>query len=197
MGKYDELMQACLSTGSYCLLDIHNFAHYNGDIIGQGGPTDEQFVELWTQLATKYAKDDKVVFQIMNEPHDLDMTIWAATCQKVVTAIRKAGATSQMILLPGTNFDSAGTLVSDGSAALLMNLTNPDGSTDDLILDIHKYLDINNSGDNVECVTNNIDAFTTVAAYLRKVNRKGIVSETGGSSDPSVSYLCPASEVLH
>src|SRR6187551_1073402 len=75
LGRYDQLMQACLGTGAYCMIDIHNFARFNGDgaIIGQGGPPDEQFVNLWTQLATKYASNERVVFELMNEPHHLDV----------------------------------------------------------------------------------------------------------------------------
>lgn len=42
-------------------------ARWNGQIIGQGGPTNEQFVSLWTQLASKYASNTKMVFGIMNE----------------------------------------------------------------------------------------------------------------------------------
>ncbi|KAB5533509.1 glycoside hydrolase superfamily [Coniochaeta sp. 2T2.1] len=185
LSKYDQVMQACFATGAYCMIDIHNFARWNGGIIGQGGPTDEQFVGLWTQLATKYAANPKVVFGLMNEPHDLDINIWAETCQKVVTAIRNAGAKSQTILLPGTNFDSAATLVSSGSAEALIAITNPDGSTDGLLLDIHKYLDVDNSGTHSECVTDNTAAFATVAGFLRENGRQGLVSETGASSAAS------------
>ncbi|KAI1075401.1 glycoside hydrolase family 5 protein [Whalleya microplaca] len=183
LAQYDQLIQACLATGAHCMIDIHNFARWNGGIIGQGGPTDDQFVSLWSQLATKYAGDAKVVFELMNEPHDLDIGIWAQTCQKAVTAIRQAGATAQMILLPGTNFDSAASLVESGGAAALLDITNPDGSTDNLLLDIHKYLDEDNSGTHAKCTTDNIDAFTTVAEFLRNKGRKGLVSETGASSD--------------
>ncbi|KAJ8108916.1 hypothetical protein ONZ43_g6280 [Nemania bipapillata] len=189
--KYNQLVQACLATGAYCMIDIHNFARWNGQIIGQGGPTDEQFASFWGQLAGKYASSEKIVFEIMNEPHDLDIGIWAQTCQKVVTAIREAGATSQMILLPGTNFDSAATLVSSGSADALFAVTNPDGSTDNLLLDIHKYLDEDNSGTHATCTTNNIDAFTTIAQYLRSKGRKGLISETGASSDASCAERQP------
>ncbi|KAH9906395.1 endoglucanase 2 [Xylariomycetidae sp. FL2044] len=186
LAKYDQLMQACLATGAYCMIDIHNFARWNGEIIGQGsGPTDDDFVGLWSQLATKYASEAKVVFELMNEPHDLDINIWAQTCQKAVTAIREAGASAQMILLPGTNFDSAATLVSTGSADALFAVTNPDGTTDNLLLDIHKYLDEDNSGTHAQCTTDNVDAFGTLAAYLREKGRKGFVSETGASSDSS------------
>lgn len=167
------------------MIDIHNFARWNGGIIGQGGPTDDQFVGLWTQLASKYAANSKVVFELMNEPHDLDINIWAQTCQKVVNAIREAGATSQMILLPGTNFDSAATLVSSGSAESLLGIINPDGTTDGLLLDVHKYLDVDNSGTHSECVSDNTAAFATVADFLRQKGRQAIVSETGASSAKS------------
>lgn len=106
-----------------------------------------------------------------------------------------------MILLPGTNFDSAATLVSSGSVAALMNITNPDGTTDNLLLDIHKYLDEDNSGTHMTCTTNNIDAFTTVTDALRQAGRKGFVSESGASSDSTVSepffapfFPCPLCE---
>jgi len=186
-GNFDQIMQACIKTGAYCAIDIHNFARFNGKIIGQGGPTDAEFVDLWTQLATAYANDTRVVFGLMNEPHDLDMDLWAATVQKVVTAIRKI-APKQLILLPGANFTSAGAVVSSGSGALLIKITNPDKSTDGLILDVHKYLDSDNSGTHAICVTDNVaDAFTPLATFLRTNNRMAMVSETGAGSNTNVS----------
>ena len=82
----------------------------------------------------------------MNEPHDIpDINAWADSVQAAVTAIRNAGATSQLILLPGNNWTSAETFVSNGSGAALSQVTNPDGSIDKLIFDVHKYLDYDNS----------------------------------------------------
>ncbi|CZR67810.1 related to cellulase precursor [Phialocephala subalpina] len=175
-GKYDQLMQACLGTGTYCAIDIHNFARWNNQIIGQSsGVTNGQFTSLWTQLATKYASSTKVIFGLMNEPHDLDVPTWATTVQAAVTAIRNAGASSQMILMPGTNFASAGQFVSSGSADALLAITNPDGSTTGLIYDLHKYLDVDNSGTHAECTTDNIaDAFQIAADYLRTNGRQAL-----------------------
>lgn len=198
VSKYDQLVQSCLNTGAYCIIDIHNFARWDGRIIGQGGPTGEQFARFWGQLAGKYAANDRIIFELMNEPHDLDVGIWAQTCQKAVTAVREAGATSQMILLPGTNFDSAATLVSSGSADALLAIRNPDGSTDNLLLDIHKYLDEDNSGTHAACTTDNTDAFTTVAQYLRSKGRKGFVSETGASNDAScMAAFCAQNTLIN
>lgn len=186
---YDKLFSLCLATDSLCVIDLHNSGYVNGSLIGQGGPTDAQFADLWAQLATKYADNSKVLFGIMNEPHDLDVDIWATTVQAAVTAVRKAGATSQMILLPPSNFQSAATLVSGGSGKALMAITNPDGSTDNLIFDLHQYLDINNSGSHTTCTTNNIGGFTTAADFLRANNRLGMITETGAGNDSSVSLV--------
>jgi endoglucanase len=102
----------------------------------------------------------------MNEPHDIpDMTIWAASVQEAVTAIRNAGATTQLILLPGNDFTGAQTFVSNGSAGNLSNVHNLDGSNTSLIFDVHKYLDVDGSGQLLDCVSNHInDTFIPLAA---------------------------------
>ncbi|KIY69904.1 glycoside hydrolase family 5 protein [Cylindrobasidium torrendii FP15055 ss-10] len=192
--KYDQLVQACLRTGATCIIDIHNYARWNGGVIGQGGPTNEQFAALWTSLAGKYKSQSKVWFGVVNEPHDVaDITAWGVTVQAVVTAIRNAGATTQNILLPGNNWASAAAFVSSGSAAALKGITNPDGTNTGLIFDVHKYLDSDNSGTHTECTTNNIsEAWEPLSAWLRaNGNRQIIVTETGGGNTAScVKYMC-------
>lgn len=129
----------------------------------------------------------------MNEPHDIpDINLWAGSVQAAVTAIRQAGATSQLILLPGNDYTSAGTFISNGSADALNKVTNPDGSKTGLIFDVHKYLDSDNSGTHSDCVTNNIDdAFGPLAQWLRCNGRQAFNTETGGgNTDSCATYLC-------
>ena len=100
---YDKLVQYTLSKGAYAILDLHNYARWNGGIVGQGGPTDAQLASVWEQLAKKYSSNAKVIFGLMNEPHDIpNIGTFAKTLQVSVNAIRSAGATSQYILLPGS-----------------------------------------------------------------------------------------------
>jgi len=198
VGIYDQLVQACLATGATCEIDIHNYARWNGEIIGQGGPTNAQFAAFWGALAAKYATTENIIFGVMNEPHDIpDMTTWGQTVQAAVTAIRNTGAT-QLILLPGSDYASAQQFISDGSAAALIGVTNPDGTTTNLAFDVHKYLDSDNSGTNSECVTNNIDdAFEPLAAYLRQNNRQAFLTETGGGNVASCEeFLCQQNQYL-
>ncbi|KAF8193945.1 carbohydrate-binding module family 1 protein/Glycoside hydrolase family 5 protein [Mycena galopus ATCC 62051] len=192
LAEYDTLVQTCLGTGASCIVDIHNYARWNGEIIGQGGPTNAQFAATWSELATKYANTTKVIFGVMNEPHDIpDINLWAGSVQAAVTAIRNAGFEG-MVLLPGSDYASAGQFISDGSAAALSKVTNPDGSFTNLIFDVHKYLDSDNSGTNAECVTNNIaDAWEPLTQWLRCNGRKAFNTETGGGNTAScITYMC-------
>lgn len=70
-GKYDALVQACLKTGAHCIIDIHNYARWDGEVIGApGGPDPSHFSGLWGQLAGKYKDEAGVVMGLMNEPHN-------------------------------------------------------------------------------------------------------------------------------
>ncbi|KAI0048338.1 glycoside hydrolase family 5 protein [Auriscalpium vulgare] len=183
--RYDATVQAALSSssGTYVIIDLHNYARWNGAIISQGGPTDAQFASLWSQLAAKYASQPRIIFGIMNEPHDIpSLSTWAQSVQAAVTAIRAAGATTQYLLLPGSSYSSAATLPTEAGPYLL-NVTDPVGGTSKLIFDVHKYLDSDNSGTHSECVTNNVDVLTTLVTWLKSNgNRQALLSETGGGN---------------
>ena len=73
-GTYDKLVQACLKVGASCIIDIHNYARWDGQIIGQGGPSNDDFANLWSQLATKYQAESKVIMGLVNEPHDCKLS---------------------------------------------------------------------------------------------------------------------------
>lgn len=136
---YDKLVKGCLDAGAaMCIIDVHNYARWNGHIIGQSGsgydiPENKHFGSLWSQLAAWYKDEKRVAFDIMNEPHDLDMKMWTETVQWAVDSIRQAtGSNEHIILLPGTDFCSAGVYI-QGDSETLMDVTNLDGGTENLV----------------------------------------------------------------
>lgn len=205
-GQYDELVQACLATGASCIIDIHNYARWNGGIIGHaGGPTNAQFVSLWTQLAARYAQyAPRVLFGLMNQPHDMgSVADWAASLQAVVTAVRPL-APNTLLLLAGSDYQSAGALPK-GAGPSLLSVLNPDGTAKNLLFDVHQYLDSDRSGTHATCVTDNIaTGFAPLTPWLRQHGRKAIVTETGGGNVEScytdlcaeVNYLKANSDVI-
>lgn len=119
--------------------------------MGKDGPSTAAFASLWRALATKYASNSRIIFGLMNEPHDMDINAFKSSLQEAVNAIRAAGAKTQMILLPGTDWSHASSFLSTNKAAL-SSITDPAGGKSLLIYDFHQYLDQDGSGTN-RCVT--------------------------------------------
>ncbi len=111
----------------------------------------------------------------------MDVNTWVTTVQAAVTAIRNAGATSQMILLPGSHFTSVYEMPIEAGPALLA-VHNPDGSTGNLIFDVHQYLDSDSSGTHAECTQNGVTNILNLATWLGNNGRKAMLTETGGGN---------------
>ncbi len=97
LGFITDLTDYATSKGATVLLDVHNFARYNGGVIGgtaSGAPTAAQFGDLWSKLATLFAKNPKVVFGLMNEPNGMATELWLSDANAAIAAIRKTGATN-------------------------------------------------------------------------------------------------------
>ena len=89
---------------------------------------------------------------------------------------RKAGAISQIILLPGNDYSSATLFVSDGSAAALSKIKNLDGSVTNLVFDVHQYLDADGSGTSPDCLGDSINStFGPLAQWLRCNGRQALL----------------------
>ena len=76
---------------------------YNNAVIS----STTTFGNWWKALASQFASDSHVIFDVMNEPHDIDATVVAALNQAAINGIRAAGATSQLILVEGTSYTGA------------------------------------------------------------------------------------------
>jgi endoglucanase len=76
-----------------------------------------------------------------------------------------------MILLPGTDYTSVGAFVENDSGPLLLGVKNPDGSTENLIFDVHQYLD-DGSGKSTECYKDGTDTLSSLASWLRQNGRQ-------------------------
>ncbi|KAK4545989.1 hypothetical protein LTR36_002553 [Oleoguttula mirabilis] len=197
--EYDGIVQACLDTGAYCIVDIHNYARWWGGIVGQDGPSAADLAKTWSQIATKYAAQPRIIFGTMNEPHDLDINIWTATLQTVVYAIRDAGATSQMIFLSGSNYANAVSFPTDtvGGGPTLSSIVNRDGNTTNLIFELHQYFD-SAGGTQTYCNDAVAAQIETTGDYLRSIGRQAFMAELGGGNgEDCVDIICPVLDVLN
>lgn len=68
------------------------FDFHNNTVVGSFTPEniDETLIPIWTQMAEHF-KDhsERIIFEIYNEPHDIDIATWGKALEKTVKAIRQ------------------------------------------------------------------------------------------------------------
>lgn len=200
---FDHFKQAVdyvtVTKGAYAILDPHNYMRYNdpsqqpysGSIIGDTSDADAattaQFAEFWGELASRFKDNEKVIFGLMNEPHDMTTQLVLDNNQAAIDAIRAAGA-DQLIIMPGNSWSGghAWTEGSDPSSALLNTFKDPANNT---ALDIHEYLDVDFSGSHAECVSDAPTNLVALTAWLKENNLKAFITEFGGSDNANCATL--------
>ncbi|OAV87979.1 hypothetical protein PTTG_00589 [Puccinia triticina 1-1 BBBD Race 1] len=186
---YKTFVEKITSHEAYVAIDLHSFARYKGQIVGESPSTPaEALVSIWTQLGEVFKDNQLVIFGISNEPHDLDITKWATTVQAVVSALRKKNI-KNAILIPGTEYTSMKAFPEWYQAMKVVK--NPDGSFDGLLFEVHRYLDGDNSGSGPECVASHTDEVAAAVELLKADKRQVILGETGGGSTDSCKNFLP------
>jgi endoglucanase len=197
-GAFDSAEQNRLTTavnsftsmGAFVLLDPHNYARYNGQIIGQsnGQVTNAHFADFWSKLSALFKNNPKVIFGLMNEPYNLDVSTWATTCNAAISAIRAGGA-NQLILVPGTAWTGAhswqSTSVCCGGKSNAQAMAAISDPLDNWAYDMHQYLDSNFAGHNSVCVGPNVvsDLVAQTTTFLRSRGFKAFLGEFGGGAN--------------
>jgi hypothetical protein len=83
----------------YIILDMHR---WDGDI-GDCPPVVNDWITMWTNLASRYKTRSHVLFELFNEPATWTFSQWRSNAQQAVDAIRGTGA-NNIILIDGWNW---------------------------------------------------------------------------------------------
>ncbi|TEB34778.1 endoglucanase [Coprinellus micaceus] len=165
--------------GVFAVVEPHNYMRYNGQVI-----TDTNaFSTWWGKLANEFKSNDKVIFDIMNEPHTMGADITFNLNQAAVNAIRAAGATQQLILVEGTAWTGAWSWTgSSGNSQYFGAIRDPNNN---VAIEMHQYLDSDSSGTSPNCVSSNVgrERLASATEWLKQNNLKGFLGEIGAGSN--------------
>ncbi|MCJ1295144.1 hypothetical protein MMC34_006705 [Xylographa carneopallida] len=192
----DAIDYITITKGAYAILDPHNYMRYNdpsqqpatGSVIGNSSDpkaaTTIDFELFWYELASRFKDNEKVIFGIMNEPHDMPTTLVLQNDQAAIDGIRKAGA-RQLIIAPGNGYTGghAWCQSSQGdepSANELYKIRDPINNT---AIDIHEYLDYDFSGQHSVCNQSAPANLACLTSWLKTYQLKAMITEFGGDNN--------------
>jgi endoglucanase len=175
------LVDYAVGRGLRVILDPHNFARYGTGAAVVGVDFDVAlFADFWRRLAGLFANDDRVIFGLMNEPHDIDLAVWLKATNAAIAAIRAAGA-GNLILVPGVNWTGAWSWHSSGNENMI-GVVDPGNR---FVFEMHQYLDSDNSGSGTTCISETIGSARLAQAtqWLRAGGYRGFLGEFGAPAN--------------
>ena len=180
--KLDALVAHAGARGLTVIIEPHNFAKYYGDMIGSDAVPNDVFADLWKRLATTYAARPHVVFDLVNEPHDLPTEQWVSAANAALVAIRGTGARN-VVQVPGNGWTGAyswrSTDYGTSNAVGMLDVVDPG---DNMVFEAHQYLDSDAGGEVGTCVSKTIgsERLAPFISWLRENGKKGFIGEMAG-----------------
>lgn len=186
--RFQTVVDAATSKGLTVILDPHNYARYDGQIVGSPEVPDAAFADFWSRLAVPFAQNPRVWFGLMNEPHDMPSAQWLGAANAAIASIRKTGA-KNLILVPGNNWTGAHSWVGSGpdaNSAMMLGVQDP---ANHFIYEVHQYLDPDSSGTKPTIVspTVGVERLTKFTDWCRAHHTQAFLGEFGGSDSPEAA----------
>ncbi|KAK9241611.1 glycoside hydrolase [Lipomyces tetrasporus] len=187
--KYMDAVNFITNGGGHVIIDPHNY--YNGSVIGNSSDphaaTTDQFAEFWHEIAKRTRFNRRVVYGIMNEPHDMPTELVLKNDQAAINAIRYAGA-RQLILVPGNGWTGASGWTQPSCEGCTPNsevLTKIRDPAHNFAFDMHQYFDIDGSGTHDTCVSTTIgtERLYNATQWLKQNGYEAFLSEFGAGSN--------------
>jgi endoglucanase len=184
--RMDDFVAYATGRGASVLLDPHNYARYYGGLIGREVPITA-FADFWGRLAQRYKDNPRVIFGLMNEPHDMPTEQWRDAANAAIQAIRATGA-SNLITVPGNAWAGAHSWnqswYGTPNAVAMLGIVDP---ANNYLIEVHQYLDGDSSGRSDQCVSASIgvERVQQFTDWLRQNGRRALLGEFGGGRNPT------------
>lgn len=196
LGRMDNFVNYATSQGANVILDPHNFMRYYPDVNNFQTSTqglvgvdpnvpNSLFADFWSQLADHYKDNERVIFNLMNEPNSMSTASLVESENAAIAAIRATGA-ENLILVPGNQWTGAWawneTWYMGPNSVHMLNIEDP---INNYAFDVHQYLNSNSSGADQEIVNANIGAtrLQNFTNWLKTNNLRGFLGEFAVGAD--------------
>jgi|GEM_PF-555080 len=190
LGRMDNFVNYATAQGANVILDPHNFMRYYPDVNNFQSSTqglvgvdpnvpNSLFADFWSQLADHYKGNDRVIFNLMNEPNTMSTAGLVESENAAIAAIRETGA-ENLILVPGNQWTGAwawdATWYNGPNSVHMLNIEDP---LNNYAFDVHQYLNSNSSGGNQQIVSETIgqERLVDFTGWLKANELRGFLGE--------------------
>lgn len=185
--KYAALVKQLTDAKITVIIDMHNYMRYQSGVIGVDSiATTQHYSSIWSDFARQYKDNPYVIFDLMNEPHDLNPADLIKNYNAAIAAIRTQGF-NNIILLEGSAWSGLESWT-DGEANSNANVF-ANGAIHDpknnYAINVHQYYDHAGGGTRV-CQTENLlqtFKFQAFLDWLRANKVAAFLTETGGAAN--------------
>lgn len=182
-GRLNDFVTQTTAKNMYVLLDPHNYARYQGNLIGSSQVPNSAFADFWSRLATQYKGNSRVIFGLMNEPNTMPTEQWVSAANAAAAAIRNTGATN-LITVPGNAWTGAHswsqTWYGTANATALLSFVDPGNN---FVVEVHQYFDSDFSGTSPDCPTTDASqVLSGFTSWLATHNLRGFLGEFAGGN---------------
>lgn len=184
LARLKSLVSYVTSKGAHALVDPHNYARYNDQIVGASSVTTANLAQFWSLVAKEFAGDPLVWLGVMNEPHDMSTSLWLTDANAAIAEIRKAGA-KNLILVPGNFWTGAHSWVGTDASSNSNVMGGVVDPLDNFVYEMHQYLDSDSSGTHAACVSGTIgsERLKSATDWLAAHGAHAFLGEFGASTD--------------
>jgi len=185
LDRLKGLVEAATTQGVDVLLDPHNYARYRGEIVGSAAVPHTAFADFWQRLALQFKDNPRILFGLMNEPNTMPTETWVSAANAGIAAIRGTGATN-VITVPGNAWTGAHSwsqnFYGTPNAQAMLGVSD---SGNNLLFEVHQYLDGDSSGQSATCVspTIGVERLRDFTAWLKAKGKRGLLGEFAGGDN--------------
>ena len=186
LARLRTFVDGTTARGLHVLLDPHNYARWQGHLVGSRELPHSAFADFWRRLAVLFKDNPRVLFGLMNEPHGLPTETWVDAANAAIDAIRATGARN-LVTVPGNAWSGAWSWheswYGTPNAVAMLKLRDP---AERLLIEVHQYFNKDGSGSQPDCVSPSIGAerLARFTAWLRQHKRRALLGEIGGGDNP-------------
>ena len=184
--RLQAVVALATSQGLTVLLDPHNYARYDGKIVGGPDIGDDALADFWGRMAQAFKSNKHVWFGLMNEPHDMPTAQWLGAANAAIAAIRAAKA-HNLILVPGNAWTGAGswlgTWYGGANGVVMLGVRDPENH---YVFEVHQYLDPDGSGTHPEISspTLGVERLKAFTAWCRLHKKRAFLGEFAVPATP-------------